>query len=359
MSAETKNKLLSQYYRVPPGVFPVAGLLLAFVAGGLLILVSGFPPLQAYAALIQSAFGSKNGIAQTLIQAAPLILASLGVAIAFKGNLLNIGAEGQLYMGAIGATFVGLFLGDLSPVVGIPLAIGMGFLLGAIWAGIAIFFKLKFGANEIIITLMMNYIAIEIAYWLISGPWKDPEFTEPFSAIITSGARLPVILPGSSLHAGILVAVIATVAIAWVMSKTVFGFQLAVMGASNRVADYAGIKTARLMLTSMLLGGGLAGLAGVCEVAGVQHRLIENLSPGYGYTAIAIAMLGNGNPWGILVASILFAGLDVGVQGMQQYVSVPVSAAEILKGLVLLFVVVGLVLSRRQEITQRKRKLIG
>ena len=143
------------------------------------------------------------------------------------------------------------------------------------------------------------------------------------------------------------------------MSKTVFGFQLSVMGASNRVADYAGIKTARLMLTSMLLGGGLAGLAGVCEVAGVQHRLIENLSPGYGYTAIAIAMLGNGNPWGILVASILFAGLDVGVQGMQQFVSVPVSAAEILKGLVLLFVVVGLVLSRRQEITQRKRKLIG
>lgn len=357
MTTDVDKKVPSLGFRVPPGVFPVAGLVLALVAGGLLIAASGFPPLKAYAAMLESAFGSTNGIGETLVKTSPLLLAGLGVAVAFKGNVINIGAEGQIYMGAIGATYVGLFMGDLRPVVGIPLGLLAGFLMGAIWGGAASFFKLRFGANEIIVTLMMNYVAIEIAKYLINGPWRDPAHTEPFSAPIAEGTKLPYLLHGTRLHAGIIVAVIATAILWWVLKNTVYGYQLNVLGANVRTAEYAGVKTARLILLTMIISGGLCGLAGVSELSGVHHRLIEELSPGYGYTAIAIALLGRFKPWSIMVSAVLFAGLAVGVQGMQQAAGVPVSAALILQGLVLLFVVAGIMVQQRQEIAAQKREV--
>lgn len=345
-----------KYFRSLARFIPAGGLILAFVVGGLLIFLSGFPPLTAYRALIETAFGSKNGIAETLVKAAPLLLAGLGVAIAFKGNINNIGAEGQIFMGALGGAYVGLFLGDLPPILGVPLTLIAGFVLGAVWGGLAAFFKLRFKANEIIVTLMMNYIAIEIAKFIISGPWRDPNHTEPFTALIVKGARLPVLLAGTRLHAGILVGIIATILVAWVIQRTVFGYQLTLLGANPTTAEYAGVRTGRVILIAMLVSGGLCGLAGVSELAGVQHRMIEHLSPGYGYTAIAIALLGRGNPWGVLAAAILFAGLEVGVQGMQQAVGVPVSTALILQGIVLLFVVAGIMLRQRVEILEQKKK---
>jgi general nucleoside transport system permease protein len=357
MTTDVDKKIPSLIYRIPPSVYPVAGLVLALVAGGLLIALSGFPPLKAYAAMLESAFGNKNGIGETLLKTSPLLLASLGVAVAFKGNVISIGAEGQIYMGAIGATYVGLFMGDLRPIVGIPLALLAGFFLGAIWGGIASFFKLRFGANEIIITLMMNYVAIEFTKYLVNGPWRDPSHTEPFSAPIIDGAELPYLLEGTRLHAGIIVAVLATAILWWVLKNTIFGYQLTVLGANIRTAEYAGVKTTRLILITMLISGGLCGLAGVSELSGVHHRLIEDLSPGYGYTAIAIALLGRFKPWSIMVSAILFAGLTVGVQGMQQAAGVPVSAALILQGLVLLFVVAGIMVQQRQEIAAQKREV--
>jgi simple sugar transport system permease protein len=199
----------------------------------------------------------------------------------------------------------------------------------------------KFQANEIIVTLMLNYIAIQISEYLISGPWRDPKYTEPFTALIASGTRLPIIIPGTRLHSGFIIAIIAVAVLWWVFRRTVFGYQLDVLGANRKAAEYSGIRVSRLIIFTMLLSGGLCGLAGVGEIAGIQYRMIENISANYGYTAIAIALLGKNRPLGVLVASILFAALIVGANGMEQSVGVSVSIAQVLMGIVLLFVLGG------------------
>jgi general nucleoside transport system permease protein len=335
---------------------PVVAVLLAFLVGAIPIALSGVSPAQAYAALVQGAFGSINNLAETLLKTAPLLLAALGTALSYRGKIVNIGAEGQIYMGAIGAAYVGLFMGDIAPALGIPLALLAGFALGAIWCGIAAVLKLRFGASEIIVTLMLNYIAILLVKYLISSPWKDPKTTEPFTAPIAAGATLPILISGTRLHAGILIAVAAAFVLWWMLRSTVFGYQLTVAGISAKAAAYSGIKIGRVIFLTMLLSGGLAGLAGAGEVSGVQHRLLEGLSPSYGYIAIAIAMLGKSQPLGVMLAAFLFAGLLVGVDGMQQAVGVPVSVAMILEGLVLLFVLGGDMLRQRLIVAQQKKE---
>jgi ABC-type uncharacterized transport system permease subunit len=332
----------------------VLAVLSALAVGAIPIAISGVAPVRAYAALLHGAFGSTNNLAETLLKTAPLLLAGLGTALSYRGKIANIGAEGQLYMGAIGAGYVGLFMGNIAPAAGIPLALALGFAMGALWGGIAAVLKLRFGANEVIVTLMLNYIAILLLKYLISFPWKDPKTTEPFTAHIAAGATLPILIPGTRLHAGILVAVVAALILWWVLRNTVFGYQLSVAGSNAKAAAYSGMNTGRLVLLTMLVSGGLAGLAGAGEVAGLQHRLLEGLSPSYGYIAIAIAMLGKGRPLGVMLAAFLFAGLLVGADGMQQSVGVPVSVAMILEGLVLLFVLGSDMLRQRLIIAQQK-----
>jgi simple sugar transport system permease protein len=333
-------------------LIPVLAVLCAFAIGGVLILLAGKPPLTAYRAMIHSAFGTRNNWGETLVKMVPLLLAGLGTALAFRARIFNIGAEGQIYMGALGAAVVGLFLGDLPAVLGIPLVLTAGFVGGGLWGGIAGWLKKQFQANEIIVTLMMNYIAIAFVSYLLSGPWRDPAGTEPFTARLAEGTWLPVILPGTRLHAGLVVALLAAVALWWVLRNTVYGYQITVAGANNEAARYGGIRTGRLIVLTMFLSGGLAGLAGVGEVAGVHKRVIESFSPGYGYTAIAIAMLGGADPLGVVVAAFLFAALVIGVNGMQDLVGVPVSIVFIIEGLVLLFVLGSEHLRRKRLIPE-------
>jgi ABC-type uncharacterized transport system permease subunit len=335
-------------------LIPVAAGALAFVVGAGLIALANVSPLRAYADLLGGAFGSRNSIAETLVKTTPLLLAGLGMAIAYRGRIMNIGAEGQILLGAVGATYVGLYMGQLSPIAGIPLALLAGFVLGALWAGIAALTKLRFGASELITTLMLNYIAIGLVGYLIAGPWKDPASPNPFTALITPGVRLPVLLAGTRLHAGILVALLATLASWFVLRHTVYGYQLGVVGASPRTAEYSGIRTGRLLLGTMLLSGGLAGLAGACELAGLHYRLLGGLSAGYGYTAIAIALLGRGKPIGVLIAAFLFAALTVGGDGMQQNSRVPVQVVLIIQGLLLLFILGGETLRARRKVAASK-----
>ncbi len=327
--------------RLAPVLVPVVAVLAALAAGAPLIALAGVSPLAAYASMLTGAFGSVNNLAESLVKTTPFLLAGLGIAVALRGRLINIGAEGQLLMGGIGAAWVGLFLGDLPAALGIPLTLVAGFMLGAVWAAIAMALKLRFGANEIMVTLMMNYVAAEILSYLISGPWRDPESTEPFTALVAGGTRLPVLVPATRLHAGIAIALAATIVIGWLMRHTVFGYQLGVTGASARAARYSGIRTAGVLSLAMVMSGGLAGLAGVAEVSGLHHRLLEGLSPGYGYTAIAIAMLGTGRPYGVMLAAFFFAALVVGADGMQRAMNVPVSVVLMLQGLVLLLILVA------------------
>lgn len=323
---------------LPPVVYPLLAVLAAVVSGALLIELSGVSWLSGYSAMIRGAFGSANNVSETLIRTTPLLLIGLGIAVGMKGRLFNIGAEGQLYIGALGATFCGLFLGPLPAVVGIPLSLLAGFVGGGLWAGIAGFLRLRFRANEVIVTLMLNYVAIQIMHYLISGPWRDPRATEPFTAEMVQGVRLPVLLPGTRLHAGILIALVVAFVLWWVLRNTVFGYELMVTGANDEAARYGGMRSKHVLMTAMVLSGGLAGLAGAIEVTGLHHRLLEGLSPGYGYTAIAIAMLGKENPLGVVFAAFLFASLTVGADGMQRSTGVPVSIVMLIEGLVLLFV---------------------
>ena len=318
-------------------IFAIA-ILAALLLGAVLIAFSGVSPLKAYQAMIFSAFGAPNSWGETLIKTIPLLLAGLGAAFAFRARIFNIGIEGQIYLGALGGAAVGLFLGDLPAVIGIPLMLLAGFLAGGLWAGIAGFLKVRFKANEIIITLMMNYLAFELTSYLLNGPWRDPKGTEPYTAVFAKGTLLPVILPGTRLHAGILVAILVTGLVWWIVNRTVLGYQVTVTGASLEASRYSGLKINWILLATFVISGGLAGLAGASEAAGVHHRMLLGLSPSYGYTAIAVAMLGQLNPIGVALAAFLFAGLIVGVNGMQDFMGVPVSLVFILEGAVLLFI---------------------
>jgi simple sugar transport system permease protein len=201
---------------------------------------------------------------------------------------------------------------------------------------------------------MLNYIAIELTNYLISDPWRDPSVTEPFTSLFAKGTWLPVIFPGTRLHAGFIVAILATLFLWWLFKKTVYGYQLSVLGANPKAAEYGGLKASRLIVITMLISGGLAGLSGVSEVSGIHHRVIEGISPGYGYTAIAIALLGKKHPIGVLLAAFLFAALETGADGMQQVNGVPVSVALILEALVLLFILVGDYLADKYEVMRMK-----
>jgi simple sugar transport system permease protein len=312
--------------------------LAALAVGGVLIAMSGVSPLEAYQALLFNAFGTPNAWGETLIKTVPLLLAGLGSAFAFRARIFNIGAEGQIFAGALGAAVVGLFVGDLPAVFGIPLALLAGFVAGGLWAGIAGILKVRFKASEIITTLMMNYIAFELASYLLNGPWRDPNGTEAYTARFIAGASLPIVLPGTRLHAGILVAVLAVGVMWWVVRRTVLGYQVTVTGASEEAARYSGMNIKRILLTTFFISGGLAGLAGACEAAGVHHRVVLGLSPNYGYTAIAVAMLGRQDPLGVALAAFVFAALFVGASGMQDFMGVPVSLVFIIEGLILIFI---------------------
>lgn len=317
-------------------ILPLA-IILAFVCGGILIALSGFSPIEAYLALLKGTFGNINSIAEVLVKATPLLLTALGLCVSSRARVISIGAEGQIYFGAIGATFIGVFLGPLSPYIAIPLSLLAGFILGAIWSGIAAWINLKFKASVLIVTNMMNYIAILFVSFLITGPWRDPTSVEPFSAVITPGAWLPILIPRTRLHMGLIMAIAAFVLFRWIFRHTVLGYQLTVSGSNKDAAEASGININRVIMTSMFIGGGMAGLAGAVELCGISHRLIEGISPGYGFTAITISILGGGNPLGVVLATLLFSILVVGADSMRRIVGVPIAISTIIQALVLFF----------------------
>lgn len=316
-------------------------ILLALLVGMVPLILTGNNPVRAYLALFQGAFGSLYGLTETLVKAIPLILTGLAVSFPLRAGFWNIGAEGQLYLGAIAATWVALTFGHLASFILLPLVILSGFLAGALWGLIPAFLKIRLQVNEILLTLMMNYIAVNGSNYLVYGPLKDPQGANfPITATFSEAAWLPR-LPGTRLHAGIILAFTMTGVLYLILSKTRLGYEIKVVGANPRVALYGGISLMTVTLIVMAIGGGLAGLAGVGEVAGLQHRLRKDISPGYGYTAIPIALLGKGHPIGVTIAALLFGALFVGGSHMQQTTKVPVALISIIQALVVLFVVAG------------------
>jgi simple sugar transport system permease protein len=314
----------------------------AFLLGAILILIIGANPLQAYGILLQTAFGSINGFAETMVKACPLLLAGLGVAVAFRARFWNIGAEGQIYAGGITAALTGIYLAGLPALLHLPLTLLAGFIGGGLLGSIPGYLKARLKVNEVITTLMLNYIVIGFASYLVHGPLRDRASGITISPQLAAAAWLPIIIPRTRFHLGILLAVLAAVLFYLLLDRTVLGFQIRAIGENIRAARIAGIRVEGITIWAALLSGALAGLAGAVEVAGVQHRLVEGFSPGYGYLAIAVALLGNLKPLAIVPAAILFAALLNGAEAMQRAAGVPVSVIYVIEGLVIVFVSIRL-----------------
>lgn len=324
-------------YSIRIGYPIIAGLIALLISSGL-ILAIGAQPTVAFHALIAGAFGSKNCWAETLLKAAPILLSALGMCAAFTCRIWNIGAEGQLYIGALAATVVGVYAPLSSAWLMIPALLLASFFGGGLWAAIPGWLKGRYGVSEIITTIMLNYIAIFLVSYAINAPLRDPAGYLPQSAPLSASAALPVLLAKTRLHVGFLFGVVGAFILYLIMTKTTLGYQMRVVGHNPSAAKYGGIYVDRIILAAMILSGGFCGIAGMGEIAGVHHRLLENISPGYGYTAIVVALLSYLHPIAAILISILFAGLMVGADAMQRAAGLPAALAYVVQGLIVLCV---------------------
>jgi simple sugar transport system permease protein len=319
-------------------VLTLAVILGAF-AGGLLVQASGYSATTAFTAIIEGSFGGTYPNSQTLAAAIPLAIIGLGTAVAFRVQLWNIGGEGQFYMGAFGATAVELIGGPAGwpAVILLPAMLVAGFVGGAAWALVPAWLRAWHGVNEIITTLMVNYVAVLWVNYLVYGPWKDPAgHNFPFTPRFVDNATFGRIGEGQ-LHSGLVVPIIAAVVLVFILARTRWGYELRVVGENAEAARYAGINVRSTMLTAMLVSGGMAGIAGTVQVAGVIHLMSGQLSSNYGYTAIIVAWLARLHPLAVLVVSVLFGALVNGGFAVSQ-VGIPQAFGAVLQGTILFFV---------------------
>lgn len=319
---------------------PILSIVVGLCFAGIFIAATGKNPLDIYLLMFDGAFGSAYGISETVVKAIPLMLTGLGVSLAFRMQLWNIGAEGQLYMGAVGATWLALHYPEWPGYILLPCMLILGFVLGGLWGLIPAIPRAFLKVNETITTLLLNYVAILWVDYLVYGPWKDPNgFNFPITAPFAEGAILPV-LGASRIHIGLIIALIAALVLYVVLQYTKWGFEIRVSGESAVAARYAGMNYIKNILLVMFISGGLAGLAGMTEVSGITQRLQHGISPGYGYSAIIIAWLARLNPWAIVVVSFVFGGLLVGGYSIQTS-GFPAATVAMLQGAILFFVVGG------------------
>ncbi|HVO40226.1 MAG TPA: ABC transporter permease [Spirochaetia bacterium] len=333
-------------------LLPLVGVLFALLVGAVLLLILRANPLAAYAALLRGAAGTRFGITQTLVKATPLLLVGLGICIAFRANVINIGGEGQIIAGALMATWWPLTFHAWPGWLLIPATLIVGFLAGAAWGFIPGILKARLNVNEILSTIMLNAIALQLMNLLLQGPLMDPAgvAARTFlaqSAQLPPAVWLPRLVPRTLLHAGAILALVLAVAVYIFLWRTTIGYDIRAVGLNPDAARYAGIAVPTFQALSLTLAGGFAGLAGVVEVIGVQHRLLEGLTSGYGFTGIVAALLGSLHPIGLIPASILFGGLLVGADTMQRAVQVPSALIDAILGLVVLFVSGSALWSRR------------
>jgi simple sugar transport system permease protein len=348
--------------RLVDGLLPVFATLAALLIGAIMLLFLGANPLEAYKALWDGAFGSSNALAETLVKATPLLLVAIGICISFRGDVINIGGEGQMIVGAVMATWVGLTFTSLPGWVVITLAMLAGFLGGAIWGGIPGFLKAYFSVNEILSTVMMNAIAVQLMNFLLRGPMIDPAQAQldsqiPQTARLLEIFRLPRLVP-TRLHMGALIAVVLAVLVYILLWRTTLGYRIRAVGQNPHASRYAGIKVPRYIVLALLFSGAFAGLAGAIQVYGVNYRMItDGSASGFtgsaGFNGIVAALFGQLHPLWSIPASVLFGALLVGANSMQRVVQIPSALVIALNGLVVVFVVSSEILRRRRQ----KRRL--
>ncbi len=323
---------------------PVLSVVLAFVITSVLLVTEGADLGEAFGAFL-SFIGSITGMAEIIVKAIPLLLISLGLTVAFRCKVFNIGAEGQLIMGAIIATWIGITFRELPSLVIIPLIIALGFLIGGFWGAIAGTLKAKFGINEVIVTIMLNYVAIYLLEYLVIGP-MGVGGTWPRSPIITESAWLPRLVTGTRFHAGFFIAILFAILVWIFLFRTGLGYQIRVTGASIKAARYGGTSPPKMIVIAMLLSGGLAGIAGTSEVMGVHHYLVPGLSAGYGFIGIVVAWLGRLHPVWMTLTAIGFSAVIYGTQAMLSEVGIALETMWVTLGLIMIFFMVVEVLTQ-------------
>lgn len=333
-------------------LLPFSGVVAALALGAVFLLLLKVDPLVAYGALVKGAIGNKFGITLSLVKSAPLLLVGAGICIAFRANVINIGGEGQIILGALAGTAIPLALPGLPGWALLPLTFLGGMAAGGLWGFIPGILKARLRVNEILTTIMMNAIAVQLMNLLLQGPLMDPEGVS-HGTFLAQSAQLPRqvwlgrLAPPTLLHSGVIIAVIVAVLVYVFLWRTTIGYNIRAVGLNPDASRYAGIKVPFYEALSLTLAGGLAGMAGVIEVIGVQHRLLPGLTSGYGFTGIVAALLGSLHPLGLIPASVLFGGLLVGADKMQRAVQVPSSLITAILGLVVLFVSGAAIWSRR------------
>lgn len=327
-------------------VIPALAVFTAFVIGAVIIMLTGASfgqMIDAYVALFKGSVGSLRAISQTLTEATPLILTGLAVAIAFRAGLFNIGGEGQLLIGGMTATIVGFSFTGLPWFVHLPLALIAGILGGAAWGFVPGFLKAKTGAHEVIVTIMMNYIAYRLVDYLLKTSFIQREGrNDPISKNIESSAELPKLLswldPAMKVHLGLFIALAAAFFVWWLLFRTNTGFEFRAVGANPSAARYAGMSVTKVYILVMVIAGGLAGLAGSGQILGVLDRASPGFNAGLGFDGIAVALLGRSNPFGVVLAALLFGGLNAGGQYMQANANVGIDLISVIQALIIIFV---------------------
>ncbi len=347
----------SEASRIMIYVTPVLALLLTLISGVLLFYLLGVDPATALYTFFIIPVSDNYGLSELLVKATPLVLCAIGLSIGFRANVWNIGAEGQLTMGAIVGGGLFVYFHDTESVFLLPGMILLGALGGAMWAAIPAFFKTRYNANEILTSLMLVYVAILLLSFMVEGPYRDPAgFNFPESRMFSDAATMPVLLEGTRMHFGSILALLAVLG-GWIlMGKTLVGFQIKVIGAAPKAGAYAGFSEKGIVWFSLLFGGALAGIAGVSEISGPIGQILPSISPGYGFTAIIVAFLGRLHPVGILFAGLLMALTYLGGETAQIKLGLPVAVTGVFQGMILFFLLAcDVLVNYRVRIGSRKR----
>lgn len=335
-------------------LIPLLAIVLTMVITSTLVLLVNANPLQAYYYFLVEPLSSRVSLIEVLVKSTPLLLTGAAVIFAFVGGFWNIGAEGQLLAGAAAATAIGLQMDNVPPVVALPLMIAGGFLAGMAWVLVPALMKVKLNIDEVVTTLLLNSVALLGVSALLNGPWRDPVSQWPQSPEIAAAAIFPKLIPRSRLHLGFIVAIVVIIVIWFVLNRTAFGLRMRAVGLSPSAARFTGIKVERTMLIAALVSGGIAGLAGVSEVAGIHFHLIDAISGGHGYTGILVATLGGLNPLGGGLAALFIGVIDTGSQSVSRALGVPVYLGDVILATLLLVTLAMLLLQRYRVRWQKK-----
>ncbi len=339
------------------GARPLIGILLGLLAGAGLIAISGVNPLAAYAAMLNGAIGSPQAITNVLVRASPLLLAGVGVAIGIKAGVWNLGAEGYMYAGAIGATIVGIAPLPVPPIVHIVLSILAAMVFAAVWGFIPAYLRAYRGLNEVVMTIMLNYVAISFASWMVHPPqfMAEPDTFFPMSRVIAPSAKLPILMRGTSLHPGFIIGIAACILFFLAIRFTPFGFRTRMLGVNPEAARYAGVNVKRQILFVMLIGALMGGMAGAFEILGLKTRLYMDFVAGVGYEGVAVALLAGGNPLGVIASAFFFSALKAGGTTMSIQTGVGAPMTVVIEALSVLFVI-AIGYGERKRLERREEK---